>query len=61
MNFTKIIKKILDSGLTEQALAKKLKISQPTVNRIKNSKGYTVDYETGMKLIKIRQGLSRRK
>jgi len=56
----KLIQELLDSGMTETALAKALNCSQPTINRFK--RGLTQpSYDVGVKIKEMHARMKRRK
>lgn len=48
MNLQEVVQNLIDSGLSETEIARRISVSQPTVNRIKS--GTDPAYTTGKRL-----------
>lgn len=48
MNLQEVVQNLIDSGLSETEIARRIRVSQPTVNRIKS--GTDPAYTTGKRL-----------
>jgi len=54
MNWNKVINDIIESGLSEAAIAKKVGTNQPTINRIKSGVTTKVEYSLGVRILSLR-------
>ena len=55
MNFQRIIKDLIRTGLTEAAIAKRCDCTQPAIHRIKATKGAGPSYSVGVKLVELHE------
>ena len=59
MNLQEVLQTLIESGLSETEIARRIGVSQPTVNRIKN--GADPAYRTGKQLERLYRAVRRRR